>query len=65
MATGGGPPVVRLAQTTLAPSFFTRSACAAASGRTLNVVVECDTGRKRAGVETPEEAIALAREIAG
>lgn len=38
---------------------------AAASGRPLSVVVECDTGRKRAGVETPTEAIALAREIAG
>jgi D-serine deaminase-like pyridoxal phosphate-dependent protein len=37
---------------------------AAASGRPLAVVVECDTGRKRAGVETPAEAIALAREIA-
>src|SRR3954464_2518912 len=37
---------------------------AAASGRPLNVVVECDTGRKRAGVETPAEAIALAKEIA-
>ncbi|HEX7925379.1 MAG TPA: alanine racemase, partial [Bradyrhizobium sp.] len=37
---------------------------AAASGRPLSVVVECDTGRKRAGVETPREAIALAREIA-
>ena len=37
---------------------------AASSGRTLSVVVECDTGRKRAGVETPTEAIALAREIA-
>src|SRR4051795_2059239 len=36
---------------------------AAQSGRPLNVVVECDTGRKRAGVETPAEAIALAREI--
>jgi D-serine deaminase-like pyridoxal phosphate-dependent protein len=35
------------------------------SGRTLDVVVEVDTGRKRAGVETPAEAIALAREIAG
>ncbi|WP_315767063.1 MULTISPECIES: D-TA family PLP-dependent enzyme [unclassified Bradyrhizobium] len=34
------------------------------SGRTLSVVVECDTGRKRAGVETPAEAIALARQIA-
>src|SRR6201985_2001810 len=38
---------------------------AAISGRPLSVVVECDTGRKRAGVETPAEAIALAREIAG
>jgi D-serine deaminase-like pyridoxal phosphate-dependent protein len=28
------------------------------------VVVECDTGRKRAGVETPAEAIELARSIA-
>jgi D-serine deaminase-like pyridoxal phosphate-dependent protein len=37
---------------------------AAASGRPLPVVVECDTGRKRAGVETPAEAISLAREIA-
>ncbi|MEH2469685.1 D-serine deaminase-like pyridoxal phosphate-dependent protein [Nitrobacteraceae bacterium AZCC 2161] len=37
---------------------------AALSGRNLNVVVECDTGRKRAGVETAAEAIALAREIA-
>jgi D-serine deaminase-like pyridoxal phosphate-dependent protein len=37
---------------------------AAASGRPLSVVVECDTGRKRAGVETPVEAVALAREIA-
>src|SRR6201988_3066007 len=37
---------------------------AAASGRPLSVVVECDPGRKRAGVETPAEAIALAREIA-
>jgi D-serine deaminase-like pyridoxal phosphate-dependent protein len=37
---------------------------AALSGRPLNVVVECDTGRKRAGVETPAEAIALAKEIA-
>jgi D-serine deaminase-like pyridoxal phosphate-dependent protein len=37
---------------------------AAISGRTLSVVVECDTGRKRAGVETPAEAVALARQIA-
>jgi D-serine deaminase-like pyridoxal phosphate-dependent protein len=37
---------------------------AAASGRPLSVVVECDTGRKRAGVETPQEAVQLACEIA-
>src|SRR5947199_3795386 len=36
---------------------------AARSGRALSVVVECDTGRKRAGVETPAEAVALARQI--
>ena len=38
---------------------------AAHSGRPLSVVVECDTGRKRAGVETPAEAIALARQNTG
>src|SRR3981189_3162627 len=37
---------------------------AAASGPPLSVVGGCDTARKRAGVETPAEAIALAREIA-
>lgn len=36
---------------------------AAAAGRALPVVIECDTGRKRAGVETPAEAIALAGQI--
>jgi D-serine deaminase-like pyridoxal phosphate-dependent protein len=34
------------------------------AGRTLEVVVECDTGRKRAGVESAAEAIALAKDIA-
>jgi D-serine deaminase-like pyridoxal phosphate-dependent protein len=34
------------------------------STRPLGVVVECDTGRKRAGVETPGEAVELARRIA-
>lgn len=38
---------------------------AALAGRTLPVVVECDTGRRRAGVETPGEAVGLARDIAG
>jgi D-serine deaminase-like pyridoxal phosphate-dependent protein len=37
---------------------------AALAGRPLPVLVECDTGRKRAGVEMPAEAIALARRIA-
>jgi len=35
-----------------------------AAGRPLGVVVECDTGRKRAGAETPAEVIALATQIA-
>jgi D-serine deaminase-like pyridoxal phosphate-dependent protein len=39
-------------------------AAARQAGRVLDVVVECDTGRRRAGVETPSEAVALARDIA-
>jgi D-serine deaminase-like pyridoxal phosphate-dependent protein len=35
-----------------------------AAGRPLPVVVECDTGRRRAGVETPGEAVQLAKRIA-
>ncbi len=31
--------------------------------RVLDVLIECDTGQKRAGVETPGEALALARTI--
>jgi D-serine deaminase-like pyridoxal phosphate-dependent protein len=38
---------------------------AATAERPLDVIVECDTGRKRAGVETPGEAVELARQIAG
>jgi D-serine deaminase-like pyridoxal phosphate-dependent protein len=34
------------------------------AGRPLDVLVECDTGRKRAGVERPSEAVALAKQIA-
>ncbi|MDB5591410.1 alanine racemase [Enterovirga sp.] len=33
------------------------------AGRILPVVIECDTGRKRAGVETPAEAVEIARLI--
>ena len=36
---------------------------AAAAGKPIGVMIECDTGRKRAGVETPKEAIDLARII--
>ena len=39
-------------------------AAGAAAGRDLGVVIECDTGRKRAGVETPAEAVALAKLVA-
>jgi len=39
------------------------SSAAQAAGRALPVVIECDTGRKRAGVETPAEVIALANQI--
>jgi D-serine deaminase-like pyridoxal phosphate-dependent protein len=34
------------------------------AGRPLGVVIECDTGRKRAGVENAAEAITLAKDIA-
>lgn len=37
---------------------------ATAADAVLDVVVECDTGRKRAGVVAPAEAVALARQIA-
>lgn len=35
-----------------------------AAGRPVGVVIECDTGRKRAGVETPAEAVQLAVAVA-
>ncbi len=41
----------------------TYAEAAAQAGRPLGVLVECDTGRKRAGVETSEEAIRLAAAI--
>lgn len=39
------------------------SRAAVLAERTLSVVIECDTGRQRAGVETPGEAVALADRI--
>lgn len=40
------------------------SATAKAAGRTVGVLVELDLGMRRVGVQSPEEAVALAREIA-
>ncbi|MFN3744811.1 MAG: D-TA family PLP-dependent enzyme [Hyphomicrobiaceae bacterium] len=36
---------------------------ASAAEAPIGVMIECDTGRKRAGVETPKEAVALARMV--
>jgi D-serine deaminase-like pyridoxal phosphate-dependent protein len=36
-----------------------------ANGKPLTVLVECDTGGGRCGVQTPEDALALARQIVG
>lgn len=33
------------------------------AGRIMDVLIECDTGQKRAGVETPQEAVELAKGI--
>ncbi len=39
------------------------AAAAAEAEATIGVAIECDTGRKRAGVETPAEALQLAQTI--
>jgi D-serine deaminase-like pyridoxal phosphate-dependent protein len=41
------------------------SDAARAAGLTLTVLVECDTGAQRCGVQSPDQAAALARLIAG
>ncbi len=41
------------------------SKAASAAERVLDVLIECDTGQLRAGVETPEEAFMLAQIIKG
>jgi D-serine deaminase-like pyridoxal phosphate-dependent protein len=40
------------------------SAAAVAAGSTLGILVEVDTGMHRAGADTPEEALAVARRVA-
>jgi len=39
------------------------ASAASAAGRKLDVLIECDTGQKRAGVETPEAALSLVSKI--
>lgn len=39
------------------------SKAANTAGRAIDVLIECDTGQKRAGVESPTEALALAKNI--
>ncbi len=39
------------------------SAAAAAAGSQLGVMIEVDTGMDRAGVDTEDDAIALAKEV--
>lgn len=46
-----------------APVIEGLSAAMAAAGLTLDVAVECDTGGRRCGVETPASALALAQVI--
>lgn len=44
-----------------AVSLAAYSEAGAAAGRPVDVLIECDTGRNRAGVVTPAEAVALAK----
>ena len=46
-----------------APNATALSAAAAAVGSTLGVLVEVDTGMDRCGTDTPEQALALARQV--
>jgi len=39
------------------------SKAATDANRSIDVLIECDTGQKRAGVETPDDALALAKQI--
>jgi len=46
-----------------AVSLAAYSDAAIEANRPLDVLIECDTGQKRAGVETPDEALQLAKQI--
>ncbi len=54
-------PLKVCADNTVSLSAYSKAADQA--GRPMDVLIECDTGQKRAGVETPQQALALARII--
>lgn len=56
--------VARLSVTADSPEVVAGLAATFGADAPLNVLVECDTGGKRCGVQTPEAAAALAQEIA-
>jgi D-serine deaminase-like pyridoxal phosphate-dependent protein len=55
---------VTLAVTADSPDTVAGYAAAFSSGKPLTVLVECDTGLGRCGVQSPVQALALARQIA-
>jgi D-serine deaminase-like pyridoxal phosphate-dependent protein len=54
---------VKLAVTADSPDTVAGYAATFTAGRPLTVLVECDTGMGRCGVQTPAQALALARQI--
>lgn len=54
---------VKLAVTADSPDTVAGYAATFAAGKPLTVLVECDTGMGRCGVQTPAQALALARQI--
>ncbi len=56
---------VTIAVTADSPDTVAGYAQAFSTGKPLTVLVECDTGSKRCGVQTPAQALALARQIQG
>jgi D-serine deaminase-like pyridoxal phosphate-dependent protein len=55
---------ITLAVTADSPDTISGYARTFTSGKPLTVLVECDTGAARCGVQTPAQALALARQIA-
>lgn len=55
---------ITIAVTADSPDTVAGYAAAFTEGKPLTVLVECDTGARRCGVQTPAQALALARQIA-